>query len=82
MSVKIKRIEETESFILEFEREESLWNVRSPSYKNRDEKKAALSNLATLFSMQGTLSQGGLKRTSLLKGRNFGGKILFFLFRC
>ena len=43
MSVKIKRIEETESFIVEFEREESSkWNVRSPSYKNRDEKKAVL----------------------------------------
>ena len=41
MSLKSKNFDQgtTEMFLLEFEKEESFWNVMSEIYKNRDAKK-------------------------------------------
>ena len=44
MSLKTKKRNQsaTKMFISEFEKEESLWNVMSEIYKNRDAKKQVL----------------------------------------
>ena len=44
MSLKTKKLNQsaTKMFISEFEKEESLWNVMSEIYKNRDAKKQVL----------------------------------------
>ena len=45
---KPSKVGKPEAFILEYEKEESLWNVRGASYKYRDVKQAAPSRIGEL----------------------------------
>ena len=51
---KSKRIEKTEEFIVAYEFELCLWDIRHPEYKNRDLKQAAIERLAGKFEISGT----------------------------
>ena len=51
---KSKRIEKTEEFIVAYEFELCLWDMRHPEYKNRDLKQAAIERLAGKFEVSGT----------------------------
>ena len=51
---KSKRIEKREEFIVEYEFELCLWDIRQPEYKNRDLKQAAIERLAGKFEISGT----------------------------
>lgn len=46
-----------ESFINEWYRYESLWNVKSELYKNRDEKTKSVNALASMFEISGETYQ-------------------------
>ena len=48
MSLKVLKLDQgaTEMFVSEFEKEESLWNVMSEIYKNRDVKKTKFQKIA------------------------------------
>ena len=52
MSLKTQKLDQgaTEIFISEYEKEESLWNVMTAIYKNRDaKKKTSFKSLPELF---------------------------------
>ena len=53
---KCNKIEGIESFIDEYRREESLWNVLQPTYKDRNERQASFNRLALQFGMTGRLT--------------------------
>ena len=56
MSVsKVQKIEKTEEFIAKWQEKECLWKVDSAQYRDRDERRKAVSELAALFEMTGTL---------------------------
>ena len=49
------KVQDTERFINYFEKEESLWNVVSEQYRDRNEKKQATERLSTALGLTGTL---------------------------
>ena len=51
---KLKRIEKTEEFIVAYEFELCLWDIRHPEYKNRDLKQVAIERLPGKFEISGT----------------------------
>ena len=53
MSLKSKKLDQgaTEIFISELEKEESLWDVMSEIYKNRDVKKASFKRFPEVFEI-------------------------------
>ena len=53
MSNKTKRIEETEVFIVEFEKQECLWDVQLPEYKNKNARQSAINMIGSKVSMNG-----------------------------
>ena len=53
MANKEEKIAEYEIFIQAFEKEESLWNVVNPIYKDRNQKRKALERLSTQFKLSG-----------------------------
>lgn len=62
MAAKTKKIEKNEEFIRLWEQEVSLWDVFDEKYKDRNEKKKAIENLAAALGMTGKL----LKNYSLV----------------
>ena len=53
MASKENKVEKNEESIFAFQKEESLWNVSSLLYKDRNVKKASLRRLGELFEMRG-----------------------------
>ena len=54
MSNKTKRIEETEVFIVEFEKQKCLWDVQLPTeYKNKNARQSAINMIGSKVSMNG-----------------------------
>ena len=55
MTLKFKKLDQgtTEMFISEFEKEESLLNVISEIFKNRNRKKAIFKRFLEVFEMNG-----------------------------
>ena len=53
MSWKTKKLDQgtSEKFTSEFEKEDSLWNVMSVIYNNRDAKRASFKRFPELFEM-------------------------------
>ena len=53
--VKSNKIEKTEELIAEYQEAECLWNVLPPSYKDRNLRQMALTNLSKKVDMSGKL---------------------------
>ena len=53
---KCNKHEGIESFIDEYRREETWWNVLQPTYKDRNDRQASLNRLALKVGMTGRLT--------------------------
>ena len=52
---KSNKIEKKKEMVAEYQEAECLWNVLSPSYKDRNLRQLALTNLSKKFDMSGKL---------------------------